>query len=495
MNDHESHKRPSSKPAMTVVSELFQAEKNKWEAQGRDAWSRLEQLGSNNLPRGDEVALARKLHEEFPHLKQQLKERGVGLGDLCLSAGLGTDGDYSKELHRMMLPPDKDAAKVRLRRSASKYRSLIAAMAKASGQSSSSLANRLMVGTSLHPATAEVRDEIEGVQIALQAIVDAVDQEFGLLRTFLETAELKARYARAGSKCRWPQHDADHRVDVATLIGLDVSARKFKKMRAAHEGVAAEEPDEEFDQMIRDDEDAASLAELELAMDTTKAYWEPTLDGGAADAFLGGPAVSGCIQDDEFFYVPHAYIGDGLGIWDPVGEKTAPAVRDRTIAELRERVLEGFKQYGPRPVDGWDEAAQMPRGQTTSGQLGNNWACWHAWLVAYPAPDNGRLIPMLYVAAEEGGPILVVLDLVTLSSLRQTYWIGPAGEVATFFERIKNLIGLRPGEPQAILDGLRATAPWLRWNPFMKMEVKRTEDLALLQKFCGDLTNRFPGKK
>jgi hypothetical protein len=237
------------------------------------------------------------------------------------------------------------------------------------------------------------------------------------------------------------------------------------------------------------------LAELELAMDTTKAYWEPTLDGGAADAFLGGPAVFGCIQDDEFFYVPHAYIGDGLGIWEPVDENTAPAVRNRTIAELRERVLEGFKQYGPSPVDGWDEAAQAPRGQTTSGQVGNNWASWHAWLVAYPTPDNGRLIPMLYIAAEEGGPILVVLDLVTLSSLRQTYWVGPDGEVATFFERIKSLIGVRPGEPQAILDGLRATAPWLRWNPFMKMEAKRKEELALLQKFCGDLTNESRSKK
>lgn len=494
MNDHESHKRPSSKPAMTVVSELFQAEKNKWEAQGRDAWSRLEQLGSNNLPRGDEVALARKLHEEFPRLKQQLKERGVGLGDLCLSAGLGTDGDYSKELHRMMLPPDKDAAKVRLRRSASKYRSLIAAMAKASGQSSSSLANRLMVGTSLHPATAGVRDEIEMVQAALQATVDTVDEEFGLLRTFLETAELKAKYALEGSKCRWPHYDADYRVGYVSPIGEELSNGRYGIAFDDDGNVVVNEPDEESQQLIREDENAASQAELDLTLDTSRAYWERKLDeDGGVDQFLQGPTPSGCIQDDEFFYVPHAYLGHGEGVWSQIDEKLAPAAKDRAIADLRERVLKDFTQYGERPADGWDEQAKKPLGQTSS--LPNAGANYHAWLVAYPAPDNTRLMPMLYIAVEECGPALVPLDVVTLSSLRQTYWIGPAGEVATFFERIKNLIGLRPGEPQAILDGLRATAPWLRWNPFMKMEVKRTEDLALLQKFCGDLTNRFPGKK
>lgn len=494
MNDHESDKHLSSKPAMTVVSELFQAEKNKWEAQGRDAWSRLEQLGSNNLPRGDEVALARKLHEAFPRLKQQLKEQGIGLGDLCLIAGLGTDGDYSKELHRMMLPPGKDSAKVRLRRSASKYRSLIAVMARASGQSSSSLANRLMVGTSLHPATAEVRDEIEAVQAALQAIVDAVDDEFGLLRTFLETAELKAKYALEGSKCRWPQYDADHRVEYVSPIGEELSNRRVAITLDDDGSLIVDEPDEESQQLIREDEDAASQAELELTMDTRRAYWERTVDEeGGVDQFWRGPTPSGCIQDDEFFYVPHAYLGDGEGVCNPIDEKLAPAARDRAIADLRESVLEDFKKWGVRPVDDWDEQAKQPRGQTSSLPAAR--AHYHAWLVAYPAPDNGRLMPMLYIAIEECGPYLVPLDVVTLSSLRQTYWVGPEGEVATFFERIKSLIGMRPGEPKAILDGLRATAPWLRWNPFMKMEAKRAEELAALQKFCSDLASGFPGKK
>lgn len=479
----------SRKSGLAVESflERIKGESKAWEAQGTDAWSALVRLGSKSLKPGDEVVLAKRLHEEYPRLKRVLKEKKVGLGEFCMRAGLGTEGHYTKELHRMLLPPDKDPGKVRLRRSASKYRCLMSEMARVFDDSLSVLANRLMVGTSLHPAKVVVRNEVDGVQTMLQMIVDKVDSEFGLFQTFMETAVLKAEHAAEGGKCRWPQYDADFRVDYISPIGTELSLRRLRAEFCGDKSF--DELDEEAWELIRADEDAASWAEIQAAMDTSRAYWEERVDG-VVGFWFGGPDPQGCLQDDEFFYVPHAYLGDGMGVCNPIDRSLAPAARDRAIAQWREETLHGYAEYGLAPDDGWDDVAQQPRGQTSSLAT----AKYHAWLVAYPAPDHSRLMPMLLIPVEEYGPLLGPLDAVTLSGLRHVYWVGPDGEAITFFERIKSLIGLQPGEPNAILDGLRATAPWLSKNPFMKMKAKRSEDLALLQQSCSDLANSLPGK-
>lgn len=488
MNDKEVLSTPA--PAAEYVFARLKGESKAWEAQGKDAWSALARL-RGNLPPGDEVVLAKRLYDEYRRLKLVLKEQKVGIGEFCMRAGLGMEGHYTKELHRMMLPPDKDASKVRLRRSAVKYRCLMSEMARVFGESRSVLANRLMVGTSLHPANAIVRDEVDGLQTSLQKIVDEVDSEFGLFQTFMETAVLKAEHAAERGKCRWPQYDADYRVDHISPVGEELWLRRFRAESSCFDDKPFDQLDKEAQELIRADEDAASWAEAEAAMDTSRAYWEQRVDelGNTYTFWLGGPTPSGCLQDDEFFYVPHAYIGDGVGVSNSPDKSLAPAAHDRGIAQLKEWILSDYAEYGLRPDDGWDDVTQQPRGQTSS--LKHSRANHHAWLVAYPAPDNTRLMPMLLIPVEECGPILVPLDAVTLSGLRHAYWVGPDGEVMTFFERIRSLIGLRPGEPNAILEGLRATAPWLSKNPFMKMKIRRSEELALMHRF---LLNGLPGK-
>ena len=59
----------SARNAVQTILLRVQDESRKWEADGKDAWSALKRLGAKDLPRGDEVILARNLYREFPHLK------------------------------------------------------------------------------------------------------------------------------------------------------------------------------------------------------------------------------------------------------------------------------------------------------------------------------------------------------------------------------------------------------------------------------------------
>lgn len=117
-------------------------------------------------------------------------------------------------------------------------------------------------------------------------------------------------------------------------------------------------------------------------------------------------------------------------------------------------------------------------------------ARYHAWLIAYPSPDNSCLMPMLLVPVEECGPVLIPLDVVTLAALRDAFWVAPDGEVEEFLVRIKRLIGYLPGQPKVILEGLRRTAPWLKRNPFMKMKEERAREREYVRQFHrGELTS------
>lgn len=59
----------STRDAAQMFLMRVQDESRQWEADGKDAWSALKRLGAKDLPRGDEVILARNLYREFPHLK------------------------------------------------------------------------------------------------------------------------------------------------------------------------------------------------------------------------------------------------------------------------------------------------------------------------------------------------------------------------------------------------------------------------------------------
>ena len=76
----------------------YVAEKSKrWTSQGKDALANLKALGSANLPKGDEIIIAKNIFSEHINLKSVLKEKKVKISEFCEKAGLGDAGSYSKE--------------------------------------------------------------------------------------------------------------------------------------------------------------------------------------------------------------------------------------------------------------------------------------------------------------------------------------------------------------------------------------------------------------
>lgn len=111
----------------------------------------------------------------------------------------------------------------------------------------------------------------------------------------------------------------------------------------------------------------------------------------------------------------------------------------------------------------------------------------HAWLIIYPSPDHSGVMPMIYIAVEECGPIIVPLDAVTLSAMRRMYWVEDDQTVITWLDHIKRLLLADAG--RGILDRLRRTAPWLAQNPLLKMERQYSRDMAALKALYTSLGN------
>ena len=434
--------------AASALIEKLKVESSTWEAEGRDAWTALKRLGSNNLPDGDEIIIARCLHKEMPKLKERLKTEKLGLGELCLRAGLGNEGEYSKELYRMTLSPEQEPSQVGLRKSATKYRQFIAAIGQATRESTSSLANRLLLGTTLHPSDVKDWTEIEQVQVTLQTMVDSVDREFGLYGQFMETARLKAAQIKEGGNCFWPHYELD-----PDYYPMD------------------------------EDEIRSYQSDLARAADARFAFWRhPVARRRSEQPWWLAGVGSDCLQDTEFFFVPHAYLGsiEYANLPDHNGDSLGH-IKD--LDSLAENIRRCNEEYGWEPTDAWDEKTEQPIGQTSSG-----WE-WqeHGWIVIYPTPDNHRLMPMLYIPCEEGGAFLLPLDAGNLKFLKKNaYWVG-RNDVSTVFERIKQLIGHLPGTSAVLLDGFRRTAPWLSKNPIFKARDLQQNEQVLLQEFCKKL--------
>ncbi len=444
-----------------VANSLFkkvQAANLARETEGRDAWSNLKRLGGQKLPVGDELVIARHLFDEMVAVKKLLRLQNVGIGQFCIKNKISDASESSKELHRLVLSPGKNPDSIRLRRSAGKYRNLIEAISKTTKESSSSLADRVLRGTSLHPANVEGLTETEMVHAALQRIVNKIDDEFGVHAKFMEIAELKARHIAEGGAIHWPLWEP-----------------------CRWENLSPEEAQ-------------AYEREIEDAKDKRFAFWkrphDPVDPLNPLDEFRPWPMAygSGVLQNSDFFYVPHVALGV-VEYADLPGRDVSPAVYEAVVQRAVARWCEmrdgkGWSIKDEWAVaDDWDEKSQRPVGQVdpTSGR-GSEFA----WIVIYPMPDGSRLMPMLYIPHQEGGAYLLPLDSRNLEIFREAIWIGEAGYM-TVFDRIKELLGYRPGSQRAIEEGFRRTTPWLDHNPFFKMRSSRNDDLQLLEAFCHQL--------
>lgn len=447
------------------------------ETEGRDAFTNLRRLRGEKLQRGEEVVIARHLHTELSVLKRHLRARNIGLGEFCSQFGLTDASESSKELHRLTLSPDKSTKEVRLRRTADKYRRLIEAISKITHESVSTLADRVLRGTSLHPSQqTDGMTVTEKVQAALQGIVDKIDSEFGLHATFVEIAELKAAHIQKGGTTCWPHCDISR--DWLSSEEYEQEMKDASDIRYAFWKRPNPPPVWELDDRSQSEvPQVRSEVRSESPPDQDWQGWPMSYDSGA-------------LQNTGFFYVPHAPLGV-INFADIPRKQNSPARHEETVMRTLEWWRSVDTETGLSLVtqecsinDEWDTETQSPVGQLDnhSSSRGSDFA----WLIIYPTRDGSRLMPMLYVSYQEGGPFILPLDARNLEVFRDAIWFDETKHMSVF-DRIKELLGYRPGTPRVIEDGFRRTVPWLDHNPFFKMRQQYMSDLKMLDAFCNEL--------
>ena len=396
----------------------------------------------------DASVLATKLYVYLQEVAPRLKELGVSRGELCRRAGLcgraikqPTDSlpEDAKELYRLTLPPGSDAHKRGIRVGAVKYLNLIEVLTAVLGDNVEPVADRLLRGTSLHPMskTAGEWSDMDLVQAHLQRIVNDLDRDFELMKSFRRTAELKSQWIGEGSQESWPLWDfSDLYVDGGTE---DIDAYRAGRIAAADPRQAFYRRHERFGRRL------------------DSGWW-----------FYG--FETGALQDDEFFYVPHAPLGHVL-MWDLPDRR-----EDRVAYEMAvKKQVQSFRRHPENlvlPNDDWDPSKACPIGQT--GGRTDNWQLQECfWLLAYPHPDGKRLVPTLYRAGEDGGAYMVPLDMEVLDTLSDAVWVS-ANEHCSVVDRLAALLteigedGLNPIE-----RNMRRTAAWLLDNPILKLQGDR----------------------
>ena len=416
-------------------------------ADGRSAWGELQRAAhgtsaicGKKLLAADADRMARHLHLLIERVEPALRARGVSMTDLAKRA-FGPESTDSKNLYRLRLPPGEDPARRGIRRNARQFRCLIEALAELSGQNVELLADVVMLGTTLHPATGTTAhfDEMDYVDAALQTLANTVDREFDLFGAFNRTAAAKRACLQAGGSICWPHYDLE-----APRSESDLEAYRAERIQAS---------------------------------DPRQAFWRDIAWFGAPTPVHWQPYgfENGLVQDCSFFYVPHYPLGH-LALWNLPDPREDRARYELALA--RELALAQDRKHGwagIEPSDDFDVDARRPAGQVVErrpGQrrlgradLARDGALQaHFWLVLYPDPNGRRIVPALYAAGEEGGAYLMPLNAETLASLGAAVWIAPA-ESMPLGRRLRQLLS---DPADAIGSAWRRSAPWLAHNPLLQ---------------------------
>jgi hypothetical protein len=437
--------------AYQAIRKIRMAER--WKAgNGRDPWSELcsRAYGDGSaIPRKltheDAHKIARQLHDYLEEIAPKLKSLGISKTDLCSPFGNDKDGPMdSKELHRLTLSKNADAAKRGIRVDAAKYVQFIEALALRLGESVSLVAAPILRNTSLHPL-ARSEDEltdIDRIQILLQEMVDKIDDEFNLTATYNETAALKCQNVRAGEMLCWPLE------------------------------MPYELTQDGMDETNRDAYDKAYA----VAYDPKQAFLRRSRYYGRHNEHQSWHLYcfeTGALQDDEFFYVPHAPLGHML-IWDLPDRRVNRVDYARAVDLQLARMQRAAGSPFALPADEWDAERKMPRGQTSQGN--DDVALQHHfWLLAYPHPDRKRLVPTLYQPGEEGGAYVLPLDTAGLSMLTDVVAVSSTSHCNALEHLKRLLLDLGEDGMNPIERNLRRTAAWLTENPVVKHERTKKE--------------------
>lgn len=415
-------------------------------SEGNDAWSQLKAAsrsgrkdGGRNLDAHDFSTIASQAWTVFQQLKPAITKKYSLTG--FTQRAFGSQHVSSKELSVVMLPPGKSDRGIR--KSIRTYYNLIKTMADVTGENASRLADTVLRGTKLHPLSqidAGTMSTLEKIHAMLQAVVDKVDEEFGLLRIYQQTAALKSEGIQAGRRLNWPLRDLE-----LPDPGSEYSVQSYREQR-------------------------------EAAADPQQAFWRIDADRAlASSADYVNMGEVDFVRTDPFFYVPHALMGFLL-IWCPPDRNRDPAAFDlalaKEIAAVREKLHDIDTDLMPR--DEWDPVTSSPQGQTDPEEM--NSTQYANWILAYPDPTGQKLVPCLYMPnAQEGPPYLVPIGIHTLSMLQSAYWISSADCRPALEHLIELLTETNEDGENAILAGLRRTATWLQFNPILKDAAKRAE--------------------
>lgn len=387
----------------------------------------------NHLSADEAVQLARNMNVILNKRKATIGRR---LGVLCEKAFGATS---SKELYKLRLAEGEDPGTKRakeLRRSFGPYRVLAEAVAALTDEPQTKVLRELVAETRFDELQAKMAkwDRIDIVAAHLQDLVDRLNFEFRWDRLYERTVQVRLV---SGGKLTWPLQPNEY------YEPFDDSEIFERKLRAS--------------------------------VDPDRMYFAGPPEH-AVSSFAKSFFENDQLQDERFFFVPHAKIGYVIA-WDlpkrsedPIGYHNE---RARSIAWEREEP-DGMKE----PEIDWDAARNEPKGHVDGGARihcgSTTQSC--VWLIAYPSPLNdGTVVPALYRPGEDTGAWLMPLDRNTLAAVEDGIWLDREND-STLIERLEVLLGADQTDGICPLErDLRLTGSWLAFNPVLAWETRQLE--------------------
>lgn len=427
---------PTNKATNLLASQLMDRLRAKTALRAADSRSftkALKRQHVNHLSADEAVQLARNMNVILNNRKAQIGRR---LGELCEKAFGATS---SKELYKLRLAEGEDLGTKRakeLRRSFGPYRVLAETVATLTGEPQTKVLRELVAQTRFDELQVKMAkwDRIDTVAAHLQDLVDRLNEEFRWDKLYERTVQVRLA---SGGKLTWPL-----------------------------------QPNEYYE---RWGDEETFERKLQASIDPARMY------------FAGSPehAVSSIakhyfdndqLQDERFFFVPHAKVGYVIA-WDLPKQMEAPFEyhneRAKSIAWEREEP-DGMKE----PEIDWDAQRKEPTGQVDGGAriYCGSTTQNYVWLIAYPSPlNNGSVVPALYRPGEESGAWLMPLDRSTLAAVEDGIWLDRTND-STLIERLEVLLGADQTDGICPLErDFRLTGSWLTFNPVLAWEARQLE--------------------
>lgn len=380
---------------------------------GRTAGRKM--LGKNErLEKEDRRVIAKRLSEE-------VTKSGIKPGRIATAAGLinGTR-ELDKMLWREGSKTDKE-----LLAYASRYRDVIKALAKLTGENFNLLLDRVTVGTRIHPLRASHElDDIERTRVALELEANEVDRELDLFADYRHTLRLKCEGFARGELVDWPYYD----------LGEDeIPVRSSDPEASDHEEYLREE--------------------WNAKVEGKYGFWGYDF----SDDYLEGIDIEalGCL--------PHAYLGILVDWtqWCTPGDL-------HEIRKLRARMQLGYTHTPtavyregevPRVENLKVENPDILKGRPSASV--NDFP--HAWLILFPDRDMTRIVPSLLTLNADLGSTCQPISSRLLIELESTEVIG---KQPSAHDAIVEL--LNPESGKSLRQQWTETGRWFRENPLLR---------------------------